>query len=397
MGGTTSTRRVTFEADENENITVVKGIRLSENVIDRMKESSPSGSKSPRYSGAYGASVSDEELKRRVAEELALEQAKKESEDQKRLKQAKELDRERAAANEQLTRAILRERISSEEERAKAKHLARQLEEKDRVLKKQDAFYKEQLARLEERVSRPPTEDNLFHMIKAGKAWLSEGFSTVDSPPRWQQLGMAEKVQVTLLELHCSSFAWSSEFYKVTTEQYQKAAEEVEAKFNRFGEMKYHKKDSLYFVTSCPSMAPSRRTRYFSLISGNLSTSETVTGICRYLKVIFQVLSYRRWCDHHVGQRRFSTFPSLQKVLLDGTVLENAGMQARTISGEKIPLEGKGGGRRYESHPVCADLQAKILQCYRENTHQTLKCSSLATQYMHCVNHAKQSMLEKGG
>ncbi|KAL0618158.1 MICOS complex subunit MIC19 [Plecturocebus cupreus] len=45
---------------------------------------------------------------------------------------------------------------------------------------------------------------------------------------------------------------------------------------------------------------------------------------------------------------------------------------------------------RYESHPVCADLQAKILQCYRENSHQTLKCSALASQYMHCVNHAKQ-------
>uniref|UniRef100_A0A8I5NFS0 Coiled-coil-helix-coiled-coil-helix domain containing 3 n=1 Tax=Papio anubis TaxID=9555 RepID=A0A8I5NFS0_PAPAN len=227
MGGTTSTHWVTFEGDENENITVVKGIRLSENVIDGMKESSPSGSKPQRYSGAYGASVSDEELKRRVAEERALEQAEKESEAQKRLKQAKELDGERAAANEQLTRAILQERISNEEEGAKAKHLARQLEEKDRVLKKQDAFYKEQLARLEER---------------------------------------------------------SSEFYKVTTEQYQKAAEEVEAKF-----------------------------------------------------------------------------------------------------------------KRYESHPVCADLQAKILQRYCENIHQTLKCSSLATQYMHCVNHAKQSMLEKGG
>nr|XP_058930402.1 MICOS complex subunit MIC19 isoform X3 [Kogia breviceps] len=176
MGGTASTRRVTFEADENENITVVKGIRLSENVIDRMKETSPSGPKSQRYSGAYGgASVSDEELKRRVAEELALEQAKKESENQKRLKQSKELDSEKAFASEQLTRAILRERITNEEERAKAKHLAKQLEEKDRVIKKQDAFYKEQLARLEER---------------------------------------------------------SSEFYRVTTEQYQKAAEEVEAKFN---------------------------------------------------------------------------------------------------------------------------------------------------------------------
>ncbi|XP_043319678.1 MICOS complex subunit MIC19 isoform X1 [Cervus elaphus] len=232
MGGTASTRRVTFEADENENITVVKGIRLSENVIDRMKETSPSGPKSQRYSGTYGASVSDEELKRRVAEELALEQAKKDSENQKRLKQSKELDAEKAFANEQLTRAILRERISNEEERAKAKHLdieikAKQLEEKDRVIKKQDAFYKEQLARLEER---------------------------------------------------------SSEFYKVTTEQYQKAAEEVEAKF-----------------------------------------------------------------------------------------------------------------KRYEYHPVCADLQAQILQCYRQNTQQTLSCSALASQYMRCVNQAKQSMLEKGG
>ncbi|XP_043445482.1 MICOS complex subunit MIC19 isoform X1 [Prionailurus bengalensis] len=203
MGGTSSTRRVTFEADENENITVVKGIRLSENVIDRMKETSPSGSKSQRYSGAYGASVSDEELKRRVAEELALEQAKKESENQKRLKQSKELDRERAFANEQLTRAILRERISSEEERAKAKHLdiedkAKQLEEKDRVIKKQDAFYKEQLARLEER---------------------------------------------------------SSEFYKVTTEQYQKAAEEVEAKFNSYAAVHHRRSfcmlpDKIYMMLS---------------------------------------------------------------------------------------------------------------------------------------------------
>uniref|UniRef100_F7HAR3 Coiled-coil-helix-coiled-coil-helix domain-containing protein 3, mitochondrial n=1 Tax=Callithrix jacchus TaxID=9483 RepID=F7HAR3_CALJA len=221
MDGTASTRRITFEADENENITVVKDIRVLKNVIDGMKKSSPSGSKSQQYSGAYGASVSDEEWKRRVAEELALEQAKKVSEDQKRLKQAKELDQERVAANEQLTRAILRERVSSEEERTKAKHLARQLEEKDQVLKKQDAFYKEQLARLRER---------------------------------------------------------SSEFYKVTTEPYQKAAEEVEAKF-----------------------------------------------------------------------------------------------------------------KRYESHPVCADLQAKILQCYCENTHQTPKCSALASQYRHCVNHAKRS------
>ncbi|XP_062955642.1 MICOS complex subunit MIC19-like, partial [Cynocephalus volans] len=58
-----------------------------------------------------------------------------------------------AAANEQLTRAILQERISDEEEHSMAKHLPEQLDEKDLVIKKQNAFYKEQLPRLEERSS----------------------------------------------------------------------------------------------------------------------------------------------------------------------------------------------------------------------------------------------------
>ncbi|NXP61399.1 MIC19 protein, partial [Chloropsis cyanopogon] len=170
MGGGGSTRRVTFEADENENITVVKGVRLSDSVIDRMKEpSSPSG-RQHRGAGA----VNDEELKKRIAEELALERARRDSEAQKRRLFGKLLERERISSNEHLTRAILRERAATEEERQKAQRFARQLEEKDRELKKHDAYYKEQLARLEER---------------------------------------------------------SAQFYKVTTEQYQKAADEVSARF----------------------------------------------------------------------------------------------------------------------------------------------------------------------
>ncbi|MGH0157303.1 UNVERIFIED_CONTAM: hypothetical protein FKN15_043683 [Acipenser sinensis] len=47
MGGNSSTRRVSFEADENDNITVVKGIRLSENVINRMREPAPSLTRPP--------------------------------------------------------------------------------------------------------------------------------------------------------------------------------------------------------------------------------------------------------------------------------------------------------------------------------------------------------------
>ncbi|NWY19518.1 MIC19 protein, partial [Aphelocoma coerulescens] len=169
MGGGGSTRRVTFEADENENITVVKGVRLSDSVIDRMKEPSSPG-RQHRGAGA----VNDEELKKRIAEELALERARRDPEAQKRRLFGKLLERERISSNEHLTRAILRERAATEEERQKAQRFARQLEEKDRELKKHDAYYKEQLARLEER---------------------------------------------------------SAQFYKVTTEQYQKAADEVSARF----------------------------------------------------------------------------------------------------------------------------------------------------------------------
>uniref|UniRef100_U3FXA7 Coiled-coil-helix-coiled-coil-helix domain-containing protein 3 n=1 Tax=Micrurus fulvius TaxID=8637 RepID=U3FXA7_MICFL len=191
-GGESVPRRVTFEADENDNITVVKGIRLSENVIERMKEPSSPGGKSQKKFGSSnhtsigGAAVNEEELKKRIAEELALEQARREAEAQKRLKQnqpsvqdelAKALDRDRAASSEHLARAVLRERASAEDERMKSQLLAKQLEAKEKELKKHETYYKEQLNRLEER---------------------------------------------------------SSQFYKVTTEQYEKAVEEVKSRFKRY-------------------------------------------------------------------------------------------------------------------------------------------------------------------
>lgn len=46
---------------------------------------------------------------------------------------------------------------------------------------------------------------------------------------------------------------------------------------------------------------------------------------------------------------------------------------------------------------VCTELQAKVLQCYRENPQQTLLCSSLAKQYMICVQQAKKSGLTNHG
>lgn len=53
--------------------------------------------------------------------------------------------------------------------------------------------------------------------------------------------------------------------------------------------------------------------------------------------------------------------------------------------------------RRYEMYPVCADLQGQILACYKENVGKTLNCSSIAAQYLACVNDAKQNKLRTGG
>ncbi|XP_016390457.1 MICOS complex subunit MIC19-like isoform X7 [Sinocyclocheilus rhinocerous] len=261
MGANYSTRRVSFESDENENITIVKGIRLSEKVIDRMRE--PSGPPRPptrtppapppvvdplpalvpispppdpvtslppsslpervklpeqvtttapppplaepvilpppppESVGAVSApAVHESELRRKIAEELqkGLEEERRKAREElnQRLEKEKsqahvqaqaeaqaqvkdEVSRILALEKEQsIQKAILRERITAEDERLQAPIYARQLEERDKALRKQDAFYREQVAKLKER---------------------------------------------------------SAQFYKVTDENYHKAADEVNAKF----------------------------------------------------------------------------------------------------------------------------------------------------------------------
>ncbi|XP_018613470.1 coiled-coil-helix-coiled-coil-helix domain containing 3a [Scleropages formosus] len=280
MGSNNSTRRVSFEADENDNVTVVKGIRLSENVINRMRETSsptfrppPSGAPIPpapvqplapflpppapfeptvpiqtpqssRESGAPPLAADDPELRKKVTEELqrGLEQERRkaELELQRRLEEERTkaqaqvqqevqrmLEAERVAAQESIRQALLKERVTAEDDRLRAQFYAQQLEEREQELRKQDAFYKEQLAKLEER---------------------------------------------------------STESHKVNMENYHRAADEVSSRF-----------------------------------------------------------------------------------------------------------------KRYEITPICADLQGEILQCYKENTGQTLTCSRIASQYLQCVNNAKQKKLRTGG
>uniref|UniRef100_A0A8C5MTV5 Uncharacterized protein n=1 Tax=Leptobrachium leishanense TaxID=445787 RepID=A0A8C5MTV5_9ANUR len=113
MGDSSSKTRVSFEADENDNITVVKRIRLSDNVINRMREpSSPAPKPRTPPQSQYTPQPSPP--------------------------LAKPLKRKKIKA-------------ATEEERLKAKSFAKKLEEKERELKRQDEFHMDQLARLEER------------------------------------------------------------------------------------------------------------------------------------------------------------------------------------------------------------------------------------------------------
>ncbi|XP_055768530.1 MICOS complex subunit MIC19-like isoform X2 [Salvelinus fontinalis] len=376
MGANNSTRRVSFESDENDNITVVKGIRLSENVINRMREPiapllppslpqvpppvaapspllipvpplrppfdpitslppiepialppqppapvtevvappplpppmeqvtaptiidmvippptlaalKPVASPQPPASveqppveafapppapepvevvgpplppptlepepvAAAAHAVDEEELRKKITEDLQKgllkERAKAEQELQAWLEEEKVhaasfaeaeaqasvkdevgriLELERATTHNTLTQAVMREKVSAEDERLRTQLYAKQLELRDQELKKQDAFYREQVARLEDR---------------------------------------------------------SAQFYKMTTENYHKAADGINAKFKRF-----------------------------------------------------------------------------------------------------------------EVSPVCADLQGQILKCYQEHSGKTLLCSTIASRYLQCVNQAKQNKLRTGG
>ncbi|KFR02256.1 hypothetical protein Y956_14318, partial [Nipponia nippon] len=152
-GGETSHggRKVSFGLDEREQVRVLQGIRLSEDVVNRMKESpqskrdnqrSPCASDgtAPPSPAAEGKPKSPEqELYRRYEQEQALVQ-------EELLRLAK---REREAASEALNTALQRERNNTNEERQRAAQLAVELRGREAELKRQEAFYKEQLGRIE--------------------------------------------------------------------------------------------------------------------------------------------------------------------------------------------------------------------------------------------------------
>ncbi|XP_061663788.1 coiled-coil-helix-coiled-coil-helix domain containing 3a isoform X3 [Syngnathoides biaculeatus] len=301
MGANNSTRRVSFESDENENVTVVKGIRLSENVINRMREPSmasrpkpvppppihpdpafapppapfatetvaplpsppqaeqsvaESGSSAPVTESCQVASppppppaaapgIDEEALKKRISEELYEGLEKQRVKAEQDLKAWLEAEKSRASAQAQ----------------ADAKRHVE--DEVSRILSAESAVSQEsiQQAAMRERIAAEEEKRRAQLYAKQLEAKEAD-LNKQDAFYREQVARMEER---------------SAQSYKVTTENYHEAADKVNAKF-----------------------------------------------------------------------------------------------------------------KRYDTYPVCTDLQGQILACYRENAGKTLHCSNIAAMYLQCVNNAKQ-------
>ncbi|NXR68079.1 MC25A protein, partial [Rhadina sibilatrix] len=167
MGGSESShgsRRVSFGLDEREQVRVLQGIRLTEDVVNRMKESSQRyNQRAPRASNGTAPSSLAAVGKPRptgtvgvvlplhVTEDAGIFQYEQEQAlvQEELLRLAK---REREAASE------AKERNSINEERQRTAQLpvdldawAVELQGREAELKRQEVFYKEQLARIEKK------------------------------------------------------------------------------------------------------------------------------------------------------------------------------------------------------------------------------------------------------
>ncbi|KAG7519688.1 hypothetical protein JOB18_014149 [Solea senegalensis] len=176
--GESTTRKVSFGVDDEDRVRILRGVKLSEDVLQRMRgvaniapaSTSSTSSSAHKDSGAsHSASSSSRPQRAQTSapsntskpHSYAEEEQRRYEQKQTILKEelAKAAQREREAAIKEVTKAMSREKQHTRLEAEKAKELsadeielmAQRLQKKDLQLKALDAFYKEQLAQLEKR------------------------------------------------------------------------------------------------------------------------------------------------------------------------------------------------------------------------------------------------------
>lgn len=157
MGGNSSAaRKVSFGLDEDEKVTVIEGVKLSDDVLRRMRDPQESDKPPPSTADSHKPAPSSKPTGPSTTE--IQDEIRKNFERQQALVQeslAKLAQRERESAKstgpDELSPALLIEKGKAHEEQEKAKMLARQLERKEKDLTTLSSFYKEQLEMLEKK------------------------------------------------------------------------------------------------------------------------------------------------------------------------------------------------------------------------------------------------------
>uniref|UniRef100_A0A671RVJ9 MICOS complex subunit mic25a n=1 Tax=Sinocyclocheilus anshuiensis TaxID=1608454 RepID=A0A671RVJ9_9TELE len=182
MGSGESTpRRVSFGLDEDDRVRILRGVKLSEDVLQRMRNASadprpPVNNKENLGQQTRTSSTSDPQPPKTQARTTfpdTKEELRKRYEQQQAIIQeelAHIARKEREAARQDITRAVQRERVQTRQESEKAKQVSmtystgNQLEKKEMELKVLEAFYKEQITQLEKKnEERFKTSAEQFH------------------------------------------------------------------------------------------------------------------------------------------------------------------------------------------------------------------------------------------
>uniref|UniRef100_A0A3B4F272 Coiled-coil-helix-coiled-coil-helix domain containing 6a n=1 Tax=Pundamilia nyererei TaxID=303518 RepID=A0A3B4F272_9CICH len=133
--GESTTRKVSFGVDDEDRVRILRGVKLSEDVLQRMRGVANIAPDRTNIHYMYGSRY--EQQQKLLKEEWA-----------------KMAQREMEAAKEEMAKATSRERQQTRLEAERTKQLVQHLQKKDSQLKALDAFYKEQLAQLEKRKQR---------------------------------------------------------------------------------------------------------------------------------------------------------------------------------------------------------------------------------------------------
>lgn len=192
--GESTTRKVSFGVDDEDRVRILRGVKLSEDVLQRMRgvaniapdrtsspASSPQTNTASSHSASSGSQSQQGPQQRAQPSSHSSKSASFSKEDQRRYEQqqkllkeewAKMAQREMEAAKEEMAKATSRERQQTRLEAERTKQLSadeiesmvQQLQKKDSQLKALDAFYKEQLAQLEKRnLERYQQSKEQFH------------------------------------------------------------------------------------------------------------------------------------------------------------------------------------------------------------------------------------------